>query len=182
MTYDAHDTDDAVKLRLVTLDELGQNVLIRDALDSVRSRYADLRDDLLRKAVVHQLIDRQVTDVLNHASRRLAAEAPPSAVAARRLSLVVGPSPEMAQLKRELERFLYERVYRHPRLAAVRTQAQERLKRMFEGYLARPELLPPRYQQRAAAVGLPRAIGDYLAGMTDRFCDQQFRQHFDTPG
>jgi dGTPase len=38
--------------------------------------------------------------------------------------------------------------------------------------------LPPRYQERAAAVGLPRAVGDYLAGMTDRFCDQQFTQHF----
>ena len=178
MTYDAHDTDDAVKLRLVTLDELAQNALIREALVSVRSRHADLREDLLRKAVVHQLIDRQVTDVLDHAGRRLAAEEPPSAQAARRLPLMIGPSPAMAELKRELERFLYDRVYRHPRLAAVRTQAQERLKRMFDGYLARRELLPPRYQARAAAVGLPRAVGDYLAGMTDRFCEQQYRQHF----
>ena len=178
MTYDAHDTDDAVKLRLVTLDELAQNTLIREALASVRSRHADLRDDLLRKAVVHQLIDRQVTDVLDHAGGRLADEAPPSAQAARRLPLVIGPSPAMAGLKRELERFLYDRVYRHPRLAAVRTQAQERLARMFDGYLARRELLPPRYQARAAAVGLPRAVGDYLAGMTDRFCVQQYQEHF----
>ena len=37
MTYDAHDTDDAVKLRLVTLEELAANSLIREALARVRS-------------------------------------------------------------------------------------------------------------------------------------------------
>src|SRR5687768_16592301 len=64
VTYDAHDTDDAVKLQLVTLDELAAISLVRDAVTRVRGRFADLRDDLLRKAVVHELIDRQVTDVL----------------------------------------------------------------------------------------------------------------------
>ena len=178
MTYDAHDTDDAVKLRLVTLDELAENRLIHEALAAVRSQYVNLRDDLLRKAVVHQLIDRQVTDVLGHASQALAHGQPASAESARRLPLSIGPSPEMAGHKRELERFLYDRVYRHPRLVAVRDQAQERLRRMFAGYLRQPELLPPRYGRRAAEVGLPRAIGDYLAGMTDRFCDQQFQHQF----
>jgi dGTPase len=60
----------------------------------------------------------------------------------------------------------------------VRAQAQERLKAMHAGYLDRPELLPPRFALRAGVVGLPRAIGDYLAGMTDRYCDQQFELHF----
>src|SRR3954463_5302490 len=64
-TYDAHDTDDAIKLRLVTIDELATCALPRDALKTIRGRYANLRDDLLRKAVVHQLIDRQVSDMLH---------------------------------------------------------------------------------------------------------------------
>jgi dGTPase len=182
MTYDAHDADDAVKLRLVTLDELAENCLIREALVAVRRKYADLRDDLVRKAVVHQLLDRQVTDVLHQASRALADHQPASSRAARRSPLRIGPAAALAEQKRELERFLYDRVYRHPRLVAVRRQAQERLKRMFAGFVARPDLMPPRYQGRAAAVGLPRAVGDYLAGMTDRFCDQQFQQHFAAGG
>src|SRR5262245_21242994 len=68
ITYDAHDTDDAVKLSLVTLDVLAANSLIKDALATVRTQYTNLRADLLRKAVVHQLIDRQVTDVLQTSS------------------------------------------------------------------------------------------------------------------
>jgi len=178
MTYDAHDTDDAVKLGLVTLAELAQHGLVREAVALVRQQYADLRDDPLRKAVVHQLIDRQVGDVLDHASQALASAGPVTSEAVRRLPLRIGPSDELAAQKIELERFLYDHVYRHPKLIAVRTQAQERLKAMFSGFVARPELLPPRYQQRASVVGLPRAIGDYLAGMTDRYCDQQYEAHF----
>jgi len=178
MTYDAHDTDDAVKLELVTLAELAEQGLVREAVALVRRQYADLADDPLRKAVVHQLIDRQVGDVLEHASQALASAGPVTSDAVRRLPLRIAPSAELAAQKRELERFLYDHVYRHPKLIAVRTQAQDRLKTMFSGFLARPELLPPRYRQRASAVGLPRAIGDYLAGMTDRYCDQQFAEHF----
>jgi dGTPase len=66
-------------------------------------------------------------------------------------------------------------VYRHPRLIAMRQMAQGQLKRMFERYCAEPAMLPPHFQARARSVGLPRAAGDYLAGMTDRFCQQTYR-------
>jgi dGTPase len=178
MTYDAHDTDDAVKLGLVTLDELAEHGLVREAMTAVRQQYANLAGDPLRKAVVHQLIDRQVGDVLVHAVQSLASAGAITSDEARRLPLRIGPGEELAAQKLELERFLYDRVYRHPQLIAVRAQAQERLKTMYAGYLARPELLPPRFQKRASAVGLPHAIGDYLAGMTDRYCDQQYELQF----
>jgi dGTPase len=77
-----------------------------------------------------------------------------------------------------LEGFLYQRVYRHPQLITMRRAAQERLRRMFAGYCRRPALLPVRFRQRAEAVGIARSVGDYLAGMTDRFCEQQFAKHF----
>jgi dGTPase len=178
MTYDAHDTDDAVKLQLVAIDELGACALVRDALTDVRSHYTNLREDLLRKSVVHQLIDRQVTDVLHTSAEILATAGGLSAQQVRRSPIRITASRELNEQKRELESFLYDRVYRHPRLIAVRGQAQERLKRMFQKLCEQPELLPPHFQARARVVGLPRAVGDYLAGMTDRFCDQQYERLF----
>jgi dGTPase len=90
----------------------------------------------------------------------------------------IKPVEQLAQQKQELEEFLHRRVYRHPRLLETRDTAQKQLEVMFRGYLADPELLPTRFQQRAQHVGLPRSVGDYLAGMTDRYCDQQFNQFF----
>jgi dGTPase len=178
MTYDAHDTDDAVKLQLVTLDELAHLTLVRDALALVSSRYTNLRPDLLRKAVVHQLLDRQVTDVLRTTSAALAAAGSLTAAEVQRSPFRIAGSAELAEQKIELERFLYDEVYRHPRLIAVRADAQTRLQAMFDRYCSEPELLPARYRERAGEVGLERSAGDYLAGMTDRFCDQKFRQLF----
>jgi dGTPase len=180
MTYDAHDCDDAVKLELVTMDELQENSLVREAVAVVRQKYTGLSDELLRKSVINALIDRQVTGVLEHSAAYLAACGELSTAQARQLDFRIGPPPELAQQKRELERFLYERVYRHPRLAAVRTLAQERLRAMYEGYLRRPDLLPPHFQKRVPLVGLERTAGEYLAGMTDRFCEGLYGKHFVT--
>jgi dGTPase len=177
MTYDAHDTDDAVKLGLVALDELVELALIREAMRTVRKRFGLLEGFEQRQAVVHELIDRQVTELLTRNGALLAAAGYASADAARRLHALI-PTAELAEQKLELERFLYERVYRHPKLIDVRAMAQTRLKAMFAGYRARPELLTPKYRRRAQAVGLERAIGEYIAGMTDRYCDQQYELHF----
>jgi dGTPase len=177
-TYDAHDTDDAVKLQLVALDELAQCALVSDALAKVRGKYTDLRDDLLRKAVVHQLIDRQVTDILETSAAILATAGTMNAQEVRRSAIRIAASRDLSDQKRQLESFLYDRVYRHPNLVAVRGEAQARLKQMFELYSNEPERLPPHFQTRAKTTGAGRAAGDYLAGMTDRFCDQQYRLLF----
>src|SRR5437868_14781 len=72
MTYDAHDCDDAVKLGLVTIDELQQASLVREAVAAVQSQFASLNDEMLRKSAVHALIDRQVSGVLEHTAEFLA--------------------------------------------------------------------------------------------------------------
>lgn len=177
ITYNAHDTDDAVKLELVTLEELAEIPLIAHTLAGVRDRFGVIHGERLRKAVVHGLIDRQVGDLLEHTAARLQDLDFTSAEHARGAPVAVQQTEQLALEKRQLEAFLYERVYRHPRLMAIRQAAQSRIHTIFSGLLERPELLPPRYQQRIEQVGLRRSTAEYLAGMTDRFCDQQYH-HF----
>jgi dGTPase len=178
MTYDAHDCDDAIKLQLVSLEELAETALVGRAVKAVKDRFANVTGDKLRRAVVRELLDLQVRDVLATAGPVLSSCQNASAEDMRRQAFRIGPSLELREQKVQLERLLYQGVYRHPRLLEMRAGAQERLKQMFTGYLARPELLPPLYGRRAESVGLRRAVGDYLAGMTDRYCDQQFAEHF----
>lgn len=180
-TYDAHDTDDAIKLGLVSLSDMQQVPIIDECVEVVRRRYASISDDLLIRAMVKELIDRQVTDIIESSAAGLAERDFASAEEARVSDFRIGPGPILAEQKRELERFLYDNVYRHPDLIAVRKQAQQRLRKMFEGYVAQPELFPAKYQERAKRVGVKRMAGDYLAGMTDRFCEEMYRRHFATP-
>ncbi len=177
-TYDAHDTDDAIKLGLVTLEDMEELSMIRDGLRFVRENYAALDPDMLRKAIVHRLIDIQVTDLIDFSGRELQRSAFTNADEAARSNFVIGPSPGLAEQKRELEEFLYQRVYRHPHLIFVRERAQLRLRKMFHGYVQRPDLIPSKYQYRIARIGIGRTVADYLAGMTDHYCEEMFATHF----
>ena len=181
VAYDTHDADDALQLRLLSLGELLELPLWSEAARRVRRRYGALGDNELKRAVLHELIDWQVGDLVERASQRLAAGDLHSAAEVRAAECVIGVRPELAELKRQLEQFLYDRVYRHPDVLRLRSQAQAMLAEMFAGYVARPELLPAGFQLRAERVGLRRSVGDYLAGMTDRFAQQEFNRLFARP-
>ncbi len=178
ITYDTHDADDALELELVTLDELLETPLWAAAAVRVCRRAADLRGIELRRAVLHELIDWQVGDLLARASERLVAGEFDGPQAARAVAVVVAVSPELAELKHQLEQFLRERVYRHPNVLAHRRQGQAALEAMFDGYVGRRELLPERFGRRAVTAGLRRTVGDYLAGMTDRYAWREFERLF----
>ena len=177
-TYDAHDCDDAVKLKLVTMDELAENEIVRQAIQFIRKNYSSLNEDMMRKAVVHQLVERQVTDLLATAAKKLLKRDFRSAAEAQSSDFIIGPSDELQEQKRELETFLYERVYRHPQLITVRQQAQSRLREMVDGYLRNPQWFPAKYQPRLQKVGALRMAVEYIAGMTDHFCEQTYNRHF----
>ncbi|MEX2141318.1 MAG: deoxyguanosinetriphosphate triphosphohydrolase [Pirellulales bacterium] len=176
LAYDSHDPDDALEVGLLTFDELMQIRMWREAVHRVRRRYASLDDSELRRATVHELIDWQVNDLYEATIARLAAHELRSADDVRRTPTLVLPGAELAELKTELEQFLHERVYRHADLLALRQRAQERLQVLFERYVARTELLPTTFQARIAVDGIERTVGDYLAGMTDRFADQEYER------
>ena len=84
-------------------------------------------------------------------------------------------SETIGRERSELESFLFDAVYRHERLIAVRRAASERLETMFKVLLRDPSRLPLRFRQRADAKPLEAVVGEYIAGMTDAFCDTQFR-------
>src|SRR5262249_30897701 len=107
ITYDAHDADDAVKLRLVTLENMAEVALVRDAAERMRARYGTLTDTMLRQSIVHELIDAQVGDVLSGSGRELLARGFQSTLAARQSDFRIRVSDRLAAQKRELESYLY---------------------------------------------------------------------------
>ncbi len=169
VAYSTHDADDALELGLLNLSEITQVPLWREAAERVGRRYAALSGDVLRRAVLHELIDWQVGDLLAQTRRRLLAESVDSVGAVATAPWLASPSHEVAQLREEFQRFLFERVYRHATVLARRTEAQDALRRMFRYLAASPDRLPEKFQQLEGRQGVTRSVADYLAGMTDRF-------------
>ena len=173
IAYDTHDADDAVELGLVRLEELLDLPPVAAAATAVRDRLGTLDAADLRRAVLHELIERQVADLLDVTRAALRQERIGSADDARaHHGPLVRHGAAVASGKGALERFLFDRVYRSERVMGVRLPAQRRLEELFRWYVAHPDRLPAGYRERAATGGLLRSIGDYIAGMTDRYLER----------
>ena len=92
VAYDTHDADDALEHRLLTIGELLEQPLWREADRRVRRRYQGLDDAQLKRSILHELIDWQVGDLLTVARMRLLDGRLDSTVAVRRAATVIEPS------------------------------------------------------------------------------------------
>lgn len=174
IAYDAHDADDALEVGLLRLEELLEIPLWKEAEARISNRFGRLDDRHRRRAIVHEVIDWQVSDLVSSVQAELARRQIVQASDVRGAPVLVRPSAEVADKKTGLESFLFNAVYHHPSVLAKRRQAQQMLREMYEGLVQCPTKLPPKFCRIGESDGLPRAVADYLAGMTDRFA---FEQH-----
>ena len=182
IAYDTHDADDAVELGLVTMDELLDIPLVAEAAARARDRYGRLAGAELRRAALHEVVELEVAELVARSRAAIEAFGVESVAQVRELGRggtgtpgvrIVAHDAAVAARKRELERFLFQRVYRSDRVLAVRVPAQRRLTRLFEWYCNHPEEMPPGFRGRATAHGVRRSVADYISGMTDRFLDRE---------
>ena len=185
IAYDTHDADDAVELKLVTLDELLELPLVADAARRVEARHGRLEGTEARRAILHELVDFQVAELIRTSRHAIESLDVDSVARVRQVFRGDGPMPPRriiahdaatAAGKRQLERFLFDRVYRSDRVLEMRVPAQQKLTELFEWYAARPDELPAGYRHRAATYGVGRSAADYIAGMTDRYLEVDHRR------
>jgi dGTPase len=69
-----------------------------------------------------------------------------------------------------MKSFLFKHLYRHPQVMETTTQAQVVVRELFSAYLSRPQEMSSDF---AAREETPRAVADYIAGMTDRFAARE---------
>jgi len=179
VAYNAHDTDDALELKLITLQQASaHSSLVAEAAARAQKQFTLTTAEARRKAIVHELVERQVSDLLIESRTRIEEAAPQDAASACRQRVVIGHSAAMAAQKRELSEFLFRNVYRHPRVVKVCTRGQERLQRMFDLFCDQPGRLPVAFHKRSQITGVPRAAVEYLASHTDRSADREYLRQF----
>jgi dGTPase len=124
-----------------------------------------LTDAEFRRAVIHDLIETQVSDVLQATSQRLEGIQSRSEALGK---LMIAPSTEVAEQKKEMQQFLLEHVYRHPNVMVCRRRVAEWIETIFDYDVTQPDRLPERYGTIIQQEGCHRATADYIADQTDR--------------
>jgi dGTPase len=182
IAYDAHDIDDGLRAGLFRIEDLMEIPAIAAIITTIDGQYPGLDDSLRAAELVRDVISLLIGDVAAETGRRLAQAAPDSADAVRRhQGALAGFSPDVAATERKIKHFLNTRMYRHPRVERIMGDAQTVVRDLFARYLAQPDDLPAEWLAvHADDAGRVRQIGDFIAGMTDRFALDEHMRLFDS--
>ena len=173
IAYNTHDIDDGVRSGLVSIEQLAEVEIVRLHLDEVRRERPDARGRALLAETLRRILSVQIRDVTSQTRRRLAVAGVSTPAEVRQAEPMVGHTDAMDRDIAELKRFLRKNLYRHPRVVEQTDAGKEVVRALFEAYIADDAALPP-----SAEIGTktPRAVADYIAGMTDRFAAREYRR------
>jgi dGTPase len=170
IAYDNHDIDDGLRAGLLDVDELIELPLVARLWVALGDRYPGLDMNRRQSALVRDMIGYMVGDVLGETKRRVELSGVRSISDVRSVGRsLVGFSESLSSEERELKSFLYKRLYNLPELQPVRREAQRVVANLAQAYAADPSLLPQHWQTEGHEAEQLRTIGDFVAGMTDRF-------------
>ncbi|MGH1418371.1 MAG: deoxyguanosinetriphosphate triphosphohydrolase [Hyphomicrobiaceae bacterium] len=182
IAYLNHDIDDGLRAGLLTLADLKQAPLA----GSVVARLEVPTTDEMAKigySISRSLITDMIFDCVAESRRRLRSLAPRSPDAIREAGhAVIGFGDAMAANLAALKTFLFAKVYRHNRVMQVMGRAEVVVAQLVERYRDDPTALDPAWRKAAQGLSdrqMQRMIGDFVAGMTDRYAIEEHQRLFD---
>jgi len=170
IAYNAHDIDDGVRSGLLTMEQLQEVSLFARYHAQTLAEFPRLQGRRVLYETIRRMLSDQVYDVINTTRAALDTHAPDSAAHARHCPPLVQFSAAMHEESKALKSFLFRNLYRHPQVMEKTEWARSVVHDLFAVYLAKPSEMPAAYAQRS---DVPRAVADYLSGMTDRFATRE---------
>jgi dGTPase len=177
IAYNNHDIDDGLRSGLISLEQLEAVPLFARHSAAVRAAHPGLAQRRLIHETVRGMINSLVGDVLAQSGALIDAQRPADIEAVRAAPPLIAFSTPLRAEADALKRFLFEHLYRHYQVMRMTSKARRIVAELFDAFMDEPRLLPDDHQLRAAR-DKPRAIADYVAGMTDRYAMKEHRRLF----
>ena len=178
IAYNNHDVDDGLRSGLITLAQLEEVTLFAEHIKQVRVAYPQLTGRRLIHETVRRMINTLATNVIDATKQNLATQQVNCLDDVRQASPLVSFCEELAQAQQQMKHFLRTHLYSHSRVWRMSHKASRIITDLFTAFISDNRLLPQPYQQRNSS-NTPRAIADYIAGMTDRYAMNEHQRLFD---
>ncbi|MSP83985.1 MAG: deoxyguanosinetriphosphate triphosphohydrolase [Alphaproteobacteria bacterium] len=180
IAYHCADVDDGLSAGLFHVEDLADLPLAGAAFAEVRARYPGLEPHRLVHEAVRRIIDAFVGDILASTAANSRTRGPNSPNSVRHLGRpLVAFSPGVTVAHLALKAFLYDNMWCHATVMAMKSAAKVVLRDLFARYLADPSRLPDPWRAKAGgprSTASARVICDYIAGMTDNFATAEHRR------
>jgi dGTPase len=181
IAYDNHDIDDGIRADIIDIEQLVELPFVAERWDAIIGRYPGVSTRRLVGELTREQIGVMVNDVIDSTRMKIDELGIQTSDDVREAGVMVGGfSPEMSKRERQLKAFMYARLYHHPTQRNAASGAQQIVSELFAAYRANSALMPEEWKASLPAKEPQRSrhIGDFLAGMTDRFASSRHREIF----
>jgi dGTPase len=182
IAYVNHDIDDGLRAELFSVADLACAPLAGPHASAVVARYGELELGRFLGELVRTLMSAMVDDLLAETRRRVALACPATADGVRgQNGPLAGFSTGMEADIRALKAFLFQRMYRHPRVMGTMVRAKDVVSELYVALSGDPSLLPADWSRACGRAGdavTGGVVRDYIAGMTDRFALLEYARIF----
>ncbi|HEX3048536.1 MAG TPA: deoxyguanosinetriphosphate triphosphohydrolase [Bacillota bacterium] len=183
LAFAAHDLDDALKVGLVSWDDvtsLGIPLIkqIESEIISEEKASGSFSAQMRHYRLIRHLIYHFNEDCILSSSQNLDRYHPRSVEDIKGLSEpAISLSPERQRDLEMLNSFLYNQVYKHPMVLMMAEKGKLILEKLYDRFWSNPKLLPSSVWQKAGRISTTALLDentkailicDYLAGLTDR--------------
>ncbi len=180
IAYNNHDIDDGLKAGYIHLDDLAGIELWQRTWVDIGRRFPGISEKRQILQTVSRLIGELIQDLVKTTSAQLQNHMIISLDNVRsHPGRLVTFSSDMKERNKELKAFLFRKLYRHHKVERMRVKAERFLTLLFENYVDNPLLLPEKYQLRYELHGRERVICDYIASMTDRYAQDEYKRLYE---
>lgn len=178
IAYSTADLDDGVEALVLEREQVRGGVpLFAEIAEEVDRIYPEASEKLKFNECLKRVLDRLVSDLIDHSRAQIAQAKVDSVEAVRHQPRrLVSFSPEADRQRLQLKEFLYQTVYYSPVIVSDKVQGEQVIAELFEFFMHTPGELPPSYQEKMQQEELHRIVCDYIAGMTDNYVQQQHRR------
>ncbi|MCB1894224.1 MAG: deoxyguanosinetriphosphate triphosphohydrolase [Rhodocyclaceae bacterium] len=177
IAYNNHDLDDGLRSGLITLEQLDEVELFARERSRVCERHPRLAGRRLIHETIRRMINRMALDLIETTSANIAGLRIETLAQVGEAPALVAYGEGLREPLQALKVFLRENLYRHYQVLRMTEKARRIIRDLFSAFQSDPRLLPPQYQEKAKE-DAPRAIADYVAGMTDRYAIREHRRLF----
>lgn len=176
IAYNNHDIDDGLESDLIKIEELIEIPLFKECYE--KSRKKTKNEKIIRFEIVRELIGSQINDVIVSSIERMRERKINSLDDVRSSGILIDYSPEMKKKNIELKRYLYENLYKNYKVLKMQHKAERYIEKLFRAYEEDIRQLPPKFFDEVKSQGEKRVIADYIAGMTDRYAQDEYGRLF----
>ena len=183
IAYNNHDIQDGIRAKKIFIEQLEGLPIFSNQMKAVLKKHPKLPVSKIVNETVRKIINLLVNDLINNSNLNILNKNIITPDDVKNCdSLIINYSDKIKENNIELKRFLHKNLYKHPDVIKMTDKANLIIENLFDAYINDMKLLPKKYYEynveKIKNGSKERVICDYIAGMTDRFAQQEHNRLF----